>query len=167
MIGLRSNLKRLVSGLLVVALSTAFVVSSAQAWDGRRLGFLLGAGGGAGALTNDVHDRPAIAGVVEGTLGFAVTNQFAVLLVAPLVWSEYDSTPVKQGRLALQYWMRPDVPSFYFNAGVRAFTSNETNLYLGLGNEFRKHFSVELGVTVTSNSQSDVTLLGKLVVLGY
>ena len=141
--------------------------SPAQAWDGRRTGFLLGVGAGAGALKTDIYDRPGVAGLVEGTVGFGISNQFAVLLNAPLVWSEYDSTPETHGRFALQYWLRPQAPSMYFNLGIRNVTSNDLNLYAGWGHEFRKHFNVEIGVTATFNNQNDVALLGKLLVLGY
>jgi hypothetical protein len=151
--------------LLTVVAFAVLTPEPTQGWDGKRLGLVLGAGARAGVMKTK-YDPAAVAGF-ELTAGVGVTDQFALLLTAPLVWTHDDSTPEGHSGFALQYWLRSFEPSIYFNVGVSTPGSVDRSFYVGAGREFRKHLSLELGLTIARDKSEEFAFLGKLVVLGY
>lgn len=173
---------------VVIILILGFVcvsASSSYALDGKRKGFIIGIGAGAGltsfkekwgAFESDRESKMAI--MTDFKLGYAPSNQFAIFWTSKVSWLRLKTegnafvpsssfTVVNgMGGLGLAYYFQPEGPSPYLTGGLgfsswgTPFEEGTDTLYgsglaLGVGYEFSRHWSIEGGLVLGSPKDAD------------
>lgn len=185
------------SKLFHFALLMGFVFSitnSAFAWDGKRKGFLLGIGAGAGLESfkytrfsfyyglqpGDRFYKPAF--MTDFKIGYAPTNQIALYWMSKVAWFTNNILTLNgMGGIAISYYLRPNKSTFYVSAGYgystwgtsETGTQYGTGISIGGGYEFSRHWSVETNLSFgtpkfsDNSSMNTMALRVTLNVLGY
>lgn len=129
--------KRILGGLAVLAMLA--LSTSAQAWDGKRKGFVLGIGIGVGGVTDmqtvddsDLTRRYAGAGVSNAKIGGAFNDQFLLYFYSLDSWFntinyEDDSVLVRTdlAGVGASYYLKPEFPSYYLSGALGTVTWND------------------------------------------
>ena len=156
--------------------ASTLVVSSAQAFDEDRKGFILGLGAGISAINTEVtvdndgyHDNASDSSVGFSTslkIGYGFTDQFALYYVRNAAWFGYDHNDDNFisgiSGVAANYYIAPKSP-IYVMAGVgfgdfANFSEGEGEVgsafMLGGGYEVYPHVQVEGSYIVTDIEES-------------
>ena len=152
------------------------IVSSAEAFDGDRKGFILGLGAGVSAISTEVtvdndgyHDDSSDSSVGFSTslkIGYGFTDQFAVYYLRDAAWFGYDHNDdnfiAGISGVGATYYIEPNSPA-YVMAGIgfgdfANFTEGEGEVgsafVLGGGYEVYPHVQAEASYLVTNIDES-------------
>jgi hypothetical protein len=167
--------------LLILLLTVA---GSANAFDGKRTGFVLGFGAGLGTITFSDSDNTNTLSGFQTTLniGAGITDQILILYSGHTAFYKRKESNFVTGTptVIARYYFTPTVRSFYVFGGtgfqvVLAWDDYETGggfvgfgIAAGGGYQFSQHFGVELGAFRTSESGTPFTSIHAAVnVIGF
>ncbi len=169
--------------VLVIALMILGLISDADAFDGRRKGFILGAGLGTGvtSYTQTIEayrqsltsDRESKFGVqTDFRIGYAPNGFLQIYYVSKVSWFSLDNALGSSvtiahgiGGLGVTYYLQPVAPSFFFTGVIglstwaAPFESNSDTwtgfgIGGGFGYEFARHWSIEVCATYGNPSDT-------------
>lgn len=173
---------------VVITLILGFIgvtATNSYALDGKRKGFIIGAGAGTGLTSfkekisvfeSDRESKMAL--MTDFKLGYAPSNQFAIFWTSKVSWLRLKTegntfapsnsfTIVNgMGGLGLAYYFQSEGPSPYLTAGFgfsswgTPFEEGTDTFYgsgfaLGAGYEFSRHWSIEGGLVLGSPKDAD------------
>ncbi|MCY4569083.1 MAG: hypothetical protein OXD49_12325 [Candidatus Poribacteria bacterium] len=149
---MKTNLRFILTTLIVLLICGAPLVASAQLFDGEREGLLLGVGVGFAALSSGGDYEGAASGfVASGKIGYGMSDQLSLLLSS--------AVPQFSPRLGFMYFT--DRNSDYYLQGLIGFAGSEEDRHLsisgGVGYELRDQISVELMLGYTRFSDTYTT----------
>ncbi|MBT5875005.1 MAG: outer membrane beta-barrel protein [Candidatus Latescibacteria bacterium] len=169
-------MKMIITSISVCLLFVAAQPPPVQAWDGKRKGFILGAGGAIGRITErastDIQSpfvKPSttikkLTYGFEVRLGYAFNQRNAVVFVREDSYMRAKNT-FNDTRLFLRqhigfgltHWLKPAAPAFFLNGSIgwshfREFSYGLASRFgfgagAGLGYELTRHVSVQMSVT--------------------
>ena len=157
-----------VSVMIITFLYVALPTDFANAFDGKRSGFILGGGAGPAYATvdNDRYYRSRAKTVGAQTafiIGGGISNQTTISYTGLQFWGDFDSYEEVGFALLpsaeIRYFLSPEAPSAFGTIGFGlALYDNDTYDWglgggfapnLGLGYEFVRHCSVEVHMLYT------------------
>ncbi len=155
--------------VLPVLILSLLVSGTVWGFDGQRKGFIVGGGLGLGATTYK-QKQDSFLGSIETDwknkfgfmtdfkIGYAPTQQLEIFYSDKGSWFDYDGEIALTGLGAagVNYYLRPEGPTFYLGGGVGISTfitsplksNTDTDLgfgfYVGAGYELVRHFAIQL-----------------------
>lgn len=175
--------------LMLIIVTVLGQTTVSEAMDGKRKGFIVGFGAGAGLATyqpqRELFEFTAagpreskLALMTDFKLGYAPSDQVAIFWMAKVAWFGSDLltddsalTINGVGGVAVAYYLQPAGPAPYFSLGY-GFSSWGTpfevgspsyygsGIALGAGYEFSKHWSVEGNITFGSPDDDTGSSIG-------
>jgi hypothetical protein len=178
-----------VSMMIVTFLFVALPTDSANAFNGKRKGFILGGGIGPAYATVDnvsrYRSRAETFGVQTAfIIGGGVSDQVTISYTGLQFWGNFRGDEVGFALLPsveVRYFLSPDAPSTFgtLGLGVAVYDDNSGEWeigggfspHLGFGYEFARHFSAEVDVVYTFSPEPGHEPLFNIMlvftVLGY
>lgn len=141
-------------------------MSSLQAFNGNRKGFILGLGAGVQTVDLETGKNPSYGGLATAfKVGGGITDQFLLFYSNDVAWFDngYDNYYTGVTGLGFQYYFQKE-NSLYLSGSLgfaslsdadRTFQYLGTGGTLGLGYEFKKHVSVEGKLMMSSVEHED------------
>jgi len=164
--------------LLSSILASVLVVSSLEAVDEQKEGFIIGLGIGMSSINTEVSfggydwDERSFALATSFKIGYGFTNQFLLYYTNDISWYGYDNDPYDDtyisgmSGIGVSYYLEENSPYYVMGAiGIGSYSNftegdSETGsaFSVGVGYEVSPHFQIEATYLSTSIEEDGVEL---------
>ncbi len=159
-------------------LATLMSISSLEAFDMQREGFIVSVGAGVASVNTGIDigyqdfDETSVGLATSFKIGYGFTKQFLLYYINDVSWYGYDNDPNDDtytnglSGVGVSYYLQEDSPYYVMGSvGIGSFVNfseseGETGsaFMVGAGYEFAPHIQAELAYLYTSIDESNVAL---------